>query len=101
MTSPATTFETPSPDPPSLEKAAERLASLLTGMGTGLSDPTLASLAFEDEIVLRPLARLDPPADLWAVDGGQGTVADARSVALLITRAARVRIRKGACVLED
>jgi len=71
------------------------------GSGTGLSDPTLASLAFEDEIVLRPLLRLDPPADVWAVDGGQGTVADARSVALLVTRAARVRVRHGECVLEE
>ncbi|HSH58185.1 MAG TPA: hypothetical protein VK988_00815, partial [Acidimicrobiales bacterium] len=84
-----------------LETAAERLASLLTGSGSGLSDPTLSSLAFEDQIVPRSLPRLDPPADVWAVDGGQGTVADARSVALLITRAARVRIREGECVLEE
>jgi hypothetical protein len=84
-----------------LETAAERLASLLTATGTGLSDPTLSSLAFEDQIVPRPLPRLGPPADVWAVDGGQGTVADARSVALLITRAARVRIRHGECVVEE
>ncbi len=101
MTPPGSTLETPSPEAPSLERAAGRLASLLTGSGTGLSDPTLSTLAFEDEIVPRALARLEPPADIWAVDGGQGTVADARSVALLITRAARVRIRAGECVLEE
>jgi len=93
--------ETPSLASPSLETAAERLAALLTGAGTGLRDPTLASLAFEDAIVPKPLSRLDPPTDIWAVDGGQGTVADARSVALLVTRAARVRFRGGACVLEE
>ncbi len=87
--------------PATLETAAERLASLLTGAGTGLSDPTLSSLTFEDQILPRPLPRLPPPADVWAVDGGQGMVADARSVALLVTRAARVRIRHGECVLED
>ncbi|MDQ3681073.1 MAG: DNA double-strand break repair nuclease NurA [Actinomycetota bacterium] len=84
-----------------LETAAERLATLLTGAGTGLSDPTLASLAFEEEIVPRALGRLDPPGEVWAVDGGQAKVADARCVALLITRAARVLVRNGACVLEE
>ncbi len=87
--------------PATLETAAERLASLLTGSGSGLSDPTLSSLAFEDQIVPRTLPRLNPPGDVWAVDGGQATVADARSVALLITRAARVRIRLGECVVEE
>ncbi len=96
MTPPASTVETAP-----LEEAAQRLAALLTGAGTGLSDPTLASLAFEDEIVLRPLERLPAPADLWAVDGGQATVADARCVRVVVTRAARVRFRHGACVVEE
>ncbi len=87
--------------PSALETAAERLAVLLTGAGSALADPTLASLAFEDEIVVRPLQGLAPPPDLWAVDGGQATVADARCVRLLITRAARARFRNGQCVLED
>ena len=87
--------------PSTLETAAERLAALLTGSGTGLADPTLGSLTFEDEIVVRPLERLAAPGDLWAVDGGQATVADARCVRLLITRAARARFRHGQCVLEE
>jgi hypothetical protein len=84
-----------------LEQAAQRLAALLSGAGTGLSDPTTASLEFEDRIALRPLERVDAPRDVWAVDGGQATVADARCVRVLVTRAARARFVDGAGVLED
>jgi hypothetical protein len=50
---------------------------------------------------LRPLARGTAPADAWAVDGGQALVADARCLQVVVTRAARVRFRDGACVEED
>ena len=84
-----------------LETAADRLAQLLTGRGGGLADPTQASLEFEADIVVRPLERLAPPADVWAVDGGQATVADARCLRVVVTRAARVRFAGGACALEE
>jgi hypothetical protein len=49
-----------------------------------------------------PLARAArPPEDVWAVDGGQATVADARCLRVVVTRAARVRVRAGVSVLED
>src|SRR5207244_4011682 len=41
------------------------------------------------------------PADVWAVDGGQALVADARCLQVVVTRAARVRYRDGACVLDE
>jgi hypothetical protein len=86
----------------SLGSAVERLASLLTGGGTGLADPAGNRLEFEAEIRLQPLARAAaPPADVWAVDGGQAVVADARCLQLVVARAARVRFRHGACELED
>jgi hypothetical protein len=85
----------------SLEQAAARLAELLTGRLAALSDPTGRDLLFEPEIVLRPLARGAVPADVWAVDGGQALVADARCVQLLVTRAARVRFVAGERVLDD
>jgi hypothetical protein len=86
----------------SLQVAVERLASLLTGGGTGLADPAGSRLEFEAEIVLRPLERaLLPPAEVWAVDGGQAVVADARCLQLVVARAARVRYRLGACDVED
>jgi hypothetical protein len=86
----------------SLQVAVERLASLLTGGGTGLADPAGGRLEFEAEITLRPLTRaLLPPAEVWAVDGGQAVVADARCLQLVVARAARVRYRLGACDVED
>src|SRR5947208_5615319 len=86
----------------SLQAAVERLASLLTGGGTGLADHAGSRLEFEAEIVLRPLERaVLPPAEVWAVDGGQAVVADARCLQLVVARAARVRYRLGACELED
>lgn len=90
----------------SLETAAHRLAHLLGGRGGALADPSvadtsLAVLEFVDEIVLRPLHRLAPPGDVWAVDGGQATVADARCVRVLVTRVGRARFRDGTCVLEE
>jgi hypothetical protein len=85
-----------------LEAAAERLAALLTGTTTTLQDPEGHSdLEFLDDLVVRPLARGDAPTDVWAVDGGQCLVADARCVQLYGTRAARVRYRDGGCVLEE
>ncbi|MBV8235849.1 MAG: DNA double-strand break repair nuclease NurA [Acidimicrobiia bacterium] len=86
---------------PSLQQAAARLAELLTGRVAALSDPAGRDLIFEDEVTPRPLERRPAPADVWAVDGGQCVVADARCVRLLVTRAARVRYGAGERVLED
>ena len=88
---------------PTLERAAERLATLLGGPGGGLRDPAehCANLVFEQDAVVRPLERLAPPADAWAVDGGQALVADARCLQVLVTRASRVRFRDGRCVTEE
>lgn len=84
-----------------LEGTTRRLAELLTTGRGGLADPTGSGLVFEPSVVIRPLDGRPPPADTWAVDGGQATVADARCLQLVVTRAATVRWRHGACVLED
>ena len=81
-----------------LALAAERLAVLLTGGGGALSDPTGTDLVFSSDIAPRPLARAAAPDEVWAVDGGQALVADARCLQLVVTRAARVRFRDGECV---
>ena len=85
----------------SMEVAAGRLAHLLTAGGDELSDPTFSLLEFERDIELRPLTRGAAPGEVWAVDGGQALVADARCLQVLVTRAARVRFVGGFCVLED
>ena len=85
-----------------LEAAAERLAALLTGTTTTLRDPEGHSdLEFEGDVQIKPLVRAEAPPDVWAVDGGQCLVADARCVQLYATRAARVRYQAGTCVLEE
>ena len=85
-----------------LEEAADRLAALLTGAATTMQDPEGHSdLEFVGEVTVRPLGRAAAPADVWAVDGGQALVADARCVQLYVTRSARVRYRDGGCVLEE
>jgi hypothetical protein len=88
---------------PTLERTAERLAALLGAPGTGLRDPSehSANLIFEADAVPRPLERLVAPGDVWAVDGGQALVADARCLQVLVTRAARVRFRAGRCTSEE
>jgi hypothetical protein len=58
-------------------------------------------LEFLPEVELRALPLGAAPDDLWAVDGGQAMVADARCLQLLVTRASRVRFRAGACVVEE
>ena len=86
----------------SLETAAARLAELLTGGGSSLADPSGSStLEFESVIALRELRRGPAPSEVWAVDGGQALVADARCLQLLVTRAARVRFVDRRCVLEE
>jgi hypothetical protein len=89
--------------PPSLAATAERLAILLTAGGSGapVDDPGSGDLRYEAVVEPRALARGAAPPEVWAVDGGQALVADARSVQVLVTRAARARFLGGECVLED
>lgn len=86
----------------SIEVVAERLAALLTGGATSLSDPRPNSqIDFDGDLRIRPLTRANAPADVWAVDGGQALVADARCLQVIVTRSARVRFRHGACEAEE
>src|SRR5437764_15355797 len=87
----------------SLLAAAERLAVLLSAGGgaRSVADPEGSDLSFEPVVEPRPLARRSGPAEVWAIDGGQAMVADARCVQVLVTRAARARFLGGECVLED
>jgi hypothetical protein len=85
----------------SVAATAARLADLLTDGSGGLRDPAGGDLVFEESLHIRPLARIEAPHDVWAVDGGQALVADARCLQVYVTRAARVRWMNGRSVLED
>ena len=90
------------PNASPLAATADRLAALLTGQSTAISDPgTGSDLVFEASVGLRPLTRTEAPADVWAVDGGQALVADGRCVQVVVTRTGRVRFQQRAAVLED
>jgi hypothetical protein len=86
---------------PTIDDTAARLASLLTYAGGALADPERHDLVFEERIVLQSLVRAPAPSDVWAVDGGQAVVADARCLQLVVTRAARARWHDGVGVLEE
>ena len=86
---------------PTVPETAERLAELLMGRASDLSDPTGSDLDFFPSIALEPLDRLSAPPDCWAVDGGQALVADARCLQVAVTRAARTRWQNGRCTLEQ
>jgi hypothetical protein len=88
-------------EPTSLEVTADRLASLLLGGGDVLKDPGRHDLEFERHLVPRLLERGSAPAEVWAIDGGQGMVLDARCLQVVVTRAARVRYADGACAVEE
>jgi hypothetical protein len=85
----------------SIVATADRLVTLLTEGGGGLRDPGGGDLLFEDSLQIRPLTRVDAPSDVWAVDGGQALVADARCLQVYVTRAARARWVDGRSALED
>src|SRR5256885_11722276 len=75
----------------SLETAAQRLAELLTGSATALSQPSGRSdLAFLGEPIVRPLVRGAAPGDVWAGDGWQALGAEAPCRQLLVSRASRL-----------
>jgi hypothetical protein len=93
-------MEVPSRADSTLESVASRLAALLTAGGGDLADTSGSGLVFENVLEIRPLERRNPPPDVWAVDGGQATVADARCVQLVVTRAASVRWKSGRTVEE-
>ena len=87
---------------PSVRAAGARIAALLSGaVAEGLRDPTGSDLVFEERIAPRRLSRGEAPADVWAVDGGQALVADARCLQVYAARASRVRWRADTSVMED
>lgn len=86
---------------PNIEETADRVARLLAGGATELTDAGGSDLEFFPSVELRKLQRGAPPPDCWAVDGGQALVADARCLQVAVTRAARTRWQDGRCTLEE
>jgi hypothetical protein len=87
--------------PETLEEVADRLAGLLVSDSGPAMDPGGSHLVFEEELELRPFEPLEAPAQVWAVDGGQALVADARCLQVVVTRASVAMFAAGACALEE
>ena len=84
-----------------LDHVASTLAAILLGQGTDVVDPDGTELDFEPLIEPRPLPDAPTASEVWAVDGGQALVADARCLRVFVTRASLVCFRDGACVVEE
>lgn len=86
---------------PGLDSVASRLAALLTGDSPSISEGEGSELVFEDSILPRALPSVAGVPEVWAVDGGQALVADARCLQVVVTRSAVVCFREGRCVVEE
>lgn len=89
-----------------IEQTAVRLAGVLLAGGSALSAPTRSDLVFVDDVAILPLGDDRPTpearaAQVWAIDGGQALVADARCFCVYATRAARVQWRDGSAASEQ
>lgn len=87
--------------PASLDGVARRLARILLGQDRVIADPAGAELDFEPVLEIRPLGAPRPAPEVWAADGGQALVADARCLQVFVTRTALVCFRDGSCVVEE
>jgi hypothetical protein len=65
-----------------------------------VTDPSASELEFDPVLEARPL-RTSPAPEVWAVDGGQALVADARCLQVFVTRSSTVCFRDGRCVVEE
>ena len=83
-----------------VEAVAGRLAELLLS-GSGVVSDSRAELEMEPDLTPRPLGAPRSVPEVWAVDGGQGLVADARCLEVVVTRAAVACFRDGAIALEE
>lgn len=84
-----------------MEGVAGRLAALFGGGHERLGGEGHGGLVAERVLSLSCLPTGPVPAEVWAIDGGQATVADARCVAVVVVRVARACWRGGTCVLEE
>ncbi|MGH9131232.1 MAG: hypothetical protein ACRDWV_06065 [Acidimicrobiales bacterium] len=83
-----------------MQGVASRLARLLDGGGERLGGEGHGGLVAEPVVRIAVLPKAAQPAEVWAIDGGQATVADARCVTVVVVRVARACWRNGACFTE-
>ena len=85
-----------------LDDVADRLVAILGGPSGVVTEPDDGDLVIDGDLVPRPLTpAAAPPVEVWAVDGGQALVRDARCLQIYVVRAGRCRFEGRVATLED
>ncbi len=85
-----------------LDDVAERLAAILAGTAGVATDSDDGDLVIDGDLVPRPLTPAPAaPPEVWAVDGGQALVRDARCLQVYVVRAGRCCFVDRVAKVED
>ena len=86
-----------------LDDVADRLAAILRGLQNAVvADSDDGDLVIDGDLVPRPLTpAAEAPCEVWAVDGGQALVRDARCLQVYVVRAGRCCFVDRECRVED
>jgi len=85
-----------------LTDVADRLAAVLNGAAGAVNDAGDGDLIIDGDLVPRALVpHAAPPVEVWAVDGGQALVRDARCLQVYVVRAGRCRFEDRRATLEE
>src|SRR5688572_20695711 len=85
-----------------LDDVADRLAAILHGPTGVVADGDDGDLVIDGDLVPRPLTPAPAaPVEVWAVDGGQALVRDARCLQVYVVRAGRCCFVDRAARVED
>lgn len=85
-----------------LDDVANRLAAILGGSSTVVADGDDGDLVIDGDLIPRPLTPAGAPAtEVWAIDGGQALVRDARCLQVYVVRAGRCCYVDRVATVED
>ncbi len=85
-----------------LDDVADRLAAILRGPSGVVADAEDGDLVIDGDLLPRPLTPAPaPPNEVWAVDGGQALVRDARCLQVYVVRAGRCCFVNRVATVED
>lgn len=85
-----------------LDDVADRLAAILAGPSGVVTEGDDGDLVIDGDLVPRPLTPAPAaPNQVWAVDGGQALVRDARCLQVYVVRAGRCCFTDRVAVVED
>ncbi len=85
-----------------LDDVAERLAAILAGPSGVVTEGDDGDLVIDGDLIPRPLTpAAAAPREVWAIDGGQALVRDARCLQVYVVRAGRCCFTDRVAVVEE